>query len=48
MTEHTEHVADTDGSIDDVYPLTPMQEGILFHVLYAPGSQGYLSQYVFS
>jgi len=35
-------------SVDDVYPLTPMQEGILFHVLYAPGSGSYLNQYVFT
>ncbi|HSS48320.1 MAG TPA: condensation domain-containing protein, partial [Thermoanaerobaculia bacterium] len=30
--------------IEDVYPLSPLQEGLLFHSLYAPGSVVYLSQ----
>ncbi|MET0398428.1 MAG: non-ribosomal peptide synthase/polyketide synthase, partial [Longimicrobiaceae bacterium] len=36
-----------DGEVEDVYPLTPMQEGMLFHTLYAPGSGIYVRQSVF-
>jgi aryl carrier-like protein len=35
------------GEVEDVYPLTPMQEGMLFHTLYAPGSGIYVRQSVF-
>ncbi|HEX7239324.1 MAG TPA: condensation domain-containing protein, partial [Longimicrobiaceae bacterium] len=31
-------------AIEDVYPLTPLQEGMLFHALYAPGSGVYVGQ----
>ncbi len=30
--------------IEDVYPLSPLQEGLLFHSLYAPGSGAYVEQ----
>ncbi len=30
--------------VEDVYPLSPLQEGILFHALYNPGSGVYLGQ----
>ncbi|HSS49492.1 MAG TPA: condensation domain-containing protein, partial [Thermoanaerobaculia bacterium] len=30
--------------IEDLYPLSPLQEGLVFHSLYAPGSGVYLSQ----
>jgi natural product biosynthesis luciferase-like monooxygenase protein/non-ribosomal peptide synthase protein (TIGR01720 family) len=33
--------------IEDVYPLSAMQEGILFHSLYAPGGGEYVEQYCF-
>ncbi|BFU90202.1 MAG: hypothetical protein NTAFB01_13890 [Nitrospira sp.] len=31
-------------AIEDLYPLTPMQEGMLFHTLFNPGSGMYLMQ----
>ncbi|HEX7241190.1 MAG TPA: amino acid adenylation domain-containing protein, partial [Longimicrobiaceae bacterium] len=33
--------------VEDVYPLTPLQEGMLFHTLYAPGSSLYVGQFGF-
>ncbi|HKH46212.1 MAG TPA: amino acid adenylation domain-containing protein, partial [Thermoanaerobaculia bacterium] len=30
--------------IEDIYPLTPMQQGLLFHALYAPESESYFEQ----
>ncbi len=32
-------------NIDDIYPLTPMQEGMLFHTLYDPNSGQYFEQF---
>ncbi len=34
------------GNIKAIYPLNPVQEGILFHTLYAPDSPLYIQQYV--
>ena len=31
-------------NVEDVYPLSPMQQGMLFHSLYAPGSGVYITQ----
>ncbi|MDB4948389.1 MAG: tycC3 [Gemmatimonadetes bacterium] len=33
-----------DDAVDDLYPLTPLQQGILFHALEAPGSGLYVEQ----
>lgn len=30
--------------IEDIYPLSPMQQGMLFHTLYEPGSGAYVEQ----
>ncbi|HKR11816.1 MAG TPA: amino acid adenylation domain-containing protein, partial [Pyrinomonadaceae bacterium] len=39
-----EVVAGSDKQIEDIYPLTPFQHGLLFHALYAPGSDVYFMQ----
>src|SRR5262245_43057208 len=33
-------------NIEDAYPLSPMQEGMLFHTLYEPGAGLYVNQHV--
>ncbi|SDH80191.1 non-ribosomal peptide synthase domain TIGR01720/amino acid adenylation domain-containing protein [Paraburkholderia steynii] len=33
-------------TVDDIYPLSPMQQGILFHSLYAPDRTTYVNQLV--
>ncbi|HEX7241800.1 MAG TPA: amino acid adenylation domain-containing protein, partial [Longimicrobiaceae bacterium] len=33
--------------VEDVYPLTPMQEGMLFHALYSPEGGAYVEQFGF-
>ncbi len=36
------------GEIEDLYPLSPLQQGILFHTLYNPGSTIYTGQLSFA
>jgi amino acid adenylation domain-containing protein/non-ribosomal peptide synthase protein (TIGR01720 family) len=35
---------DTAANIEDIYPLSPLQQGLLFHSLYEPGSGIYVEQ----
>ncbi|HLG64405.1 MAG TPA: amino acid adenylation domain-containing protein [Ktedonosporobacter sp.] len=35
-------------SVEVIYPLSPMQQGMLFHTLYNPQSDSYLEQYQYS
>src|SRR4051812_29776328 len=34
----------TKGNIEAIYPLSPLQQGMLFHTLYDPGSRVYVLQ----
>ena len=34
----------TPANVADVYPLSPMQKGMLFHSVYEPGSSVYVEQ----
>jgi amino acid adenylation domain-containing protein/non-ribosomal peptide synthase protein (TIGR01720 family) len=42
--EALDGVAAAYGRIEDIYPLAPMQQGMLFHSLYAPASGTYFEQ----
>ena len=44
QTELDQVLGERRQNIDDVYPLSPMQQGMLFHSLYAPDSQLYFNQ----
>jgi amino acid adenylation domain-containing protein/non-ribosomal peptide synthase protein (TIGR01720 family) len=35
-------------NVEDIYPLTPLQQGMLFHTLYSPDSDVYLVQSVYA
>ncbi len=39
-----EQVLSDDSRIEDIYPLSPLQQGLLFHSLYDSGSGGYFEQ----
>jgi non-ribosomal peptide synthase protein (TIGR01720 family) len=42
--EEVEEVAKGGGEIEEIYPLTPVQEGMLFHTLYEPEGGMYVQQ----
>ncbi|WDY56393.1 non-ribosomal peptide synthase/polyketide synthase [Pseudomonas sp. PSKL.D1] len=42
--EHLDKLAPEPRQIEDLYPLSPMQQGMLFHSLYEQGSAQYLGQ----
>ncbi|HSF38969.1 MAG TPA: non-ribosomal peptide synthase/polyketide synthase [Thermoanaerobaculia bacterium] len=44
LLEENPGAPDLPEDAEDAYPLSPMQEGILFHSLFAPGSGVYVSQ----
>ncbi|WP_033954343.1 condensation domain-containing protein, partial [Streptomyces sp. CNQ431] len=44
--EEVDRVAGDGRTVEDVYPLTPLQSGMLFHALAEPGSPAYLEQFV--
>src|SRR5918911_5121433 len=35
-------------NVEDIYELSPMQQGMLFHTLYSPDSGAYIEQSVFA
>ena len=41
-------IAGREEDIDEIYPLTALQQGMLFHVLDAPGVGMYLNQQVYT
>ncbi|MBV9773995.1 MAG: AMP-binding protein, partial [Gemmatimonadetes bacterium] len=42
-----DRVAGSARDVEDVYPLSPMQQGMLFHTLMSPGEGAYVSQFGF-
>ena len=40
-----DRLVESQPQIEDIYPLSPMQQGLLFHALYDPKSQLYFEQY---
>ena len=40
-----DQLTSADPQIEQVYPLSPLQQGMLFHSVYAPGSRAYVGQY---
>ena len=45
-TETTHDMSRPD--VEDIYPLTPLQQGMLFHTVYTPGSGAYVEQVGFT
>ncbi|HAF13801.1 MAG TPA: non-ribosomal peptide synthetase [Blastocatellia bacterium] len=47
-TKETAQTGDRLENLEDLYPLSPMQQGMLFHTIYAPESGAYFEQSVFT
>ncbi|WP_344386386.1 condensation domain-containing protein, partial [Streptomyces thermolineatus] len=47
LDQHTLDRLDLGRNVEDVHPLTPMQQGMLFHTLLEPDSPAYLEQVSF-
>ena len=43
--EALDRLIGSDAGVEDLYPLAPMQEGLLFHSLYTPGGGLYIEQF---
>ncbi|HEX8694770.1 MAG TPA: non-ribosomal peptide synthase/polyketide synthase, partial [Longimicrobium sp.] len=43
--DEVDRVVGNGREVEDVYPLAPLQEGLLFHTLYEPGSGAYVGQF---
>jgi amino acid adenylation domain-containing protein/non-ribosomal peptide synthase protein (TIGR01720 family) len=43
-TERLASLLGTDRNVEDLYPLSPLQRGLLFHALYQPDSEAYFEQ----
>ena len=46
--QHTGTTADARANLEDLYELSPMQQGMLFHTLYSPTSGIYFEQSIFT
>ena len=47
MQQNTNTNTNTKSNVEDIYELTPMQQGMLFHTLYTEGSDVYIEQFVY-
>src|SRR3982074_202923 len=48
MTSETDTAASELANLEDLYQLSPMQQGMLFHTIYAPQSGVYFEQSIFT
>ncbi len=42
------HIRTMSNNVEAIYPLSPMQEGMLFHTVYAPGTGVYVNQVAYT
>ena len=47
MQQNTNTNTNTKSNVEDIYELTPMQQGMLSHTLYTEGSDVYIEQFVY-
>jgi len=48
VNKHDTTTSEARANLEDLYELSPMQQGMLFHTLYAPGSGIYFEQSIFT